>query len=72
MKDQDFMKDQLVKALNLPNEATWADIFVEIGKLKERAKNQSEYTFTYPDFQSETPYHYHNGMKCYNNPCTWC
>jgi len=23
-------------------------------------------------FTTQPPHHYHNGMPCYQNPCTWC
>lgn len=56
--------------------ATWAEIYVAIGKLKERAEkniiNVPHYE-SMPFINKDNPnLHYHNGMPCYNNPCVWC
>jgi len=59
---------------------SWAEIYTEIGRLKERADRPEPKMNEYPQNPSpvrllgETapPFHYHNGSKCYLNPCVWC
>ena len=83
-------KKELIEILGLSNGssynskvASWAEIFVEIGRLKERASKRDKesgfpiYTpipnFPNPNItQPLVPVHYHGAQPCYNNPCVWC
>ena len=53
--------------------ATWSEIYVEIGRLQERAvRNLNQPVWNPPQEVNQNPnLHYHNGMPCYNNPCVW-
>ena len=57
--------------------ASWPTIYAEIGRLQEQAQ-RNNVPVTYPVWQppqevNKNPnLHYHNGIPCYNNPCTWC
>ena len=57
---------------------SWAEIYAEIGRLKEKAQNpQKEIVYMpssnpLPLYNIDPNLHYHNGMPCRNNPCVWC
>jgi|APSaa5957512493_1039668.scaffolds.fasta_scaffold108568_2 hypothetical protein len=70
-------KKQIIKILGINENAEWADIFAEIGKLQERAqKIPPMYIPPYkePDnpLNTNPNLHYHGTLPCYNNPCVWC
>lgn len=60
---------------------TWAEIYVEIGKLKEKAENPEKEIRYYPSnnptnnpiplVNNNPNLHYHGSIPCYNNPCVW-
>lgn len=60
-------RQELAKILGLSPTASWAEIYVEIGRLKER-KNDN-YAFQLPNNPN---LHYHGAIPCYQNPCVWC
>ena len=59
---------------------SWEEIFNKIGKLQERASRPPEVVKEYWPSTNPMPLnvprptdvHYHNGIPCYQNPCTWC
>jgi len=93
MDNDKEMREKLSKALGArvdhaygkatQNIYSWEEIFTEIGKLLERAKEvdiqknpftpirrtdeQPEVTPNYPRTMSQP--HYHSGSPCWNNPC---
>jgi len=67
------MKEQLKRILSLSDDATEADIYIEIGRLKERADtNNTIYKVPHLTNSTDPNLHYHHGMPCYQNPCNWC
>lgn len=82
---RDEHKEILTKMLGLERPysaeiepASWAEIYEAIGSLKARANqpmqipfNTNGYGGCQPLTQTEPAYHYHNGIKCFNNPCYW-
>lgn len=74
---------KILGVLNTPQKlsqdipASWEEIFVEIGKLQERAnkppvKEWMPYSPVGPQLLGNQQVHYHNGQPCYKNPCVWC
>lgn len=69
-------KKDLCKILDIAPTSSWAEIYTEIGRLKERASTpQKEYIFPnnpMPLVDNNPNKHYHGQIPCYNNPCYWC
>ena len=84
MDDKDI-REKFSKVLGAPEYGlsstkvvySWEEIFCEIGKLQERANRPiPSIPFLTGPMQSadykEAAFHFHNGMKCYQNPCLLC
>ena len=83
MENDKELREKFSKVLGIVNstQATlngappfWEAIFVEIGRLQERASRPMQPIYPInpqPSLagQSEVPHHYHNGPRCYKNPC---
>jgi hypothetical protein len=60
--------------------ASWPTIYAEIGRLQERASQPPQVVKEFWPNNNHMPLncpeqrdvHYHNGIPCYSNPCTWC
>ena len=83
---EDEQKKELIKILGLSDGtnyqakiSSWSEIFVEIGKLQEKAsRKEQEILFTNPSVPTEhiptdtQLFHYHGLTKCFRNPCFSC
>lgn len=74
-------KDNIAKLLGLEDykNVDWPEIYAEIGRLQERGR-KADWFPSNPYYQTSPitmeprtePYHMHDNLKCYKNPCVWC
>lgn len=64
---------ELAKILGLSPAASWSEIYVEIGRLKEMANRPQTINYPMNPMPLNNPnLHYHGAKPCYQNPCVTC